>query len=133
MLTITKKKPKVIRSYEDACRFCGLNPNSIPDVSMMPYEYQRCFIAYVKLVITIGAIRQNWRPDWNNRSQRKYYNWFDIVPAKTGSGFVFSYTYTNLTDTTVGAAFTFETESSRKFWLYIKICYYYLQLRNLEK
>jgi hypothetical protein len=107
----------IITSYEDACLALGRISNALPDVSMLPVEHQKYFIASIKLVITLDAIRKFWRPDWNSKSQKKYYNYFDIVPDKSGSGFVFSYTFTYNAnaDTIVGSRLLFETREQAEF------------------
>jgi hypothetical protein len=112
-------KKIIITSYEDACLATGRISNSLPDVSMMPLKHQKSILAYCMLVITLDAIRDNWEPDWLNSKQRKHYNWFDIVPDESGSGFVFSNThsgYSNtITHSSIGSRLLFETEEQAIF------------------
>jgi hypothetical protein len=113
-----KNKPSIITSYEDACLALGRISNSLPEalVSMMPIEHQKSVLAYCKLIITLDAIRKFWRPDWKD-GKAKYYNYFEIVPDKSGSGFVFSFTYSfnTYTSATVGSRLLFETEEQAIF------------------
>jgi hypothetical protein len=113
---LSKKKPSIITSYEDACLVTGHISTALPDVSMLPIEHQSSFIAYIKLVITLDAIRKFWRPDWKD-GKAKYYNWFEIVPDKSGSGFVFSSTSSDYAgaSTDVGSRLLFETEEQAIF------------------
>jgi hypothetical protein len=114
MPTKIKKKPSLITSYEDACLSLGRISTALPDVSMLPIEHQSSFIAYIKLVITLDAIRKFWRPDWKD-GKAKYYNWFKIVPNESGSGFVFSHSRYTTTGTTIGSRLLFETEEQAIF------------------
>jgi hypothetical protein len=108
-------KDKPIGTYKAACKVQGIDPNKFPDFSMFPVHLQKFFIAAIKLAVIFDTIRKRWEPDWGNAQQEKYYNWFEIVPAKTGSGFVFSITYATGTNATVGAAFAFETREQAEF------------------
>lgn len=64
---------KEIKSYEDACKILGVQPISENAVAAFPAEDRKSMLAYHKLTIIARAINGGWKPDWNNRSQYKYY------------------------------------------------------------
>lgn len=64
---------KGIKSYEDACKVLGVQPISENAVAAFPAEDRKSMLAYHKLTIIARAINGGWKPDWNNRSQYKYY------------------------------------------------------------
>lgn len=64
---------KEIKSYEDACKVLGVQPISENAVAAFPAEDRKSMLAYHKLTIIARAINGGWKPDWNNRSQYKYY------------------------------------------------------------
>jgi hypothetical protein len=76
-----------IRTFEDACKSIGLDPESIVDVSPTSEEFHKPIVAYNKLLIIYKAINNGWKPDWSSGIQRKYYPWFEVL----SSGFGFSY------------------------------------------
>ncbi|WP_379963952.1 hypothetical protein [Epilithonimonas sp. UC225_85] len=97
-----------VKSFEDACQLLGIEPN-LPEVSMLPENHQKAIIAHYKLVIIAQAINENWKPNWDNWNERKYYPWFDLEGSSSGSGFsyigyVFWYTLSN-----VGSRLCFKT------------------------
>jgi hypothetical protein len=103
-----------IKSFEDACNKEGLNPNALPDVSMIPDEFRAAIINMYKLYIIYKAINDGWVADYANPSQRKWYPWFWV--GSSGSGFglsltAYGYGYSR---TTVGSRLcTFSEESAR--------------------
>ena len=76
--TLSRKtfKPvhKRIKSYKDACIELGLNPNDIPKVSeFIPIAEQKAIIAFYKLIIIVRALNEEWKPDWKDCMQEKWY------------------------------------------------------------
>jgi len=83
---------RTIKSYEDACKKLQLDPNALPDVSMLPEEFRKAVINSYKLFIIYKAINNGWTPNWNDSSEWKYYPWFWVeASAALSSGFGFSY------------------------------------------
>ena len=75
---------KKIKTFEVACKALKLNPKKcLPDFSAYPKEHQAGMIAHAKLVIIAQALRGEWKPNWNDSNQYKYFPWFDM----SGSGF----------------------------------------------
>lgn len=107
--TESKFDYKTIKSFEDACKKVGVDPEALPDVSMIPEEFRKAIINCYKLYIIFKAINNGWTPDWNNWDQYKYYPWFKVLSS--GSGFDFSYSgyYYDVTFTTVGSRLCTDT------------------------
>jgi hypothetical protein len=80
---------RTIKSFEDACKKDGIDPNILPDVSMIPEEFRKAIINAYKLMIIYKAINNGWKPDWKNNDQYKYFPWFSVL----SSGFGFSYSH----------------------------------------
>jgi len=116
MATKTKKPAKekfdfkTIKTFEDACRKENIDPEKLPDVSMLPEEFRKPVVAAYKLMIIFRAINNGWTPDWNNHNQWKYYPWFSVLSS--GFGFSASYYGDACTDTGVGSRLC--TDSSEK-------------------
>lgn len=90
-----------VKSFEDACKHLGLNPNDLPVVYMLPEKDRKSIIAFYKLTIIIRALNEGWEPDWSNWNEWKYYNWFYVEKGEDqrSSGFRYgdtnySYTFT---------------------------------------
>lgn len=82
---------KKITTFKKACEVAKVDPNLLPEVSMLPEKYKKWLITAYKLGIITQAINtdQNgnvWEPDFTNSAQWKYYPYFWVDP----SGFGFS-------------------------------------------
>lgn len=64
---------KEIKSYEDACKVLNIQPISENAVAAFPKEDRKSMLAYHKLTVITKAINGGWKPDWNDRSQYKYF------------------------------------------------------------
>ena len=82
-----------IKSFEEACVALGYDPTKVlPDVSNMPEQDQKAITAFAKMCIIHRALNGEWKADWGNYDQRKYYPWFDVEEKEEGSsGFGLSY------------------------------------------
>lgn len=78
-----------VKSFEDACKHLGLNPNDLPVVYMLPEKDRKSIIAFYKLTIIIRALNEGWEPDWSNWDEWKYYNRFYVEKGEDqrSSGF----------------------------------------------
>jgi hypothetical protein len=102
-----------IKTFEDACKKVNTDPAKLPDVSGILEEFAKPIIAAYKLLIIYKAINNEWKPDWSNWDQYKYYPWFEVL----SSGFGFSYStygYVNAR-TGVGSRLCFESEEKAKY------------------
>lgn len=81
-----------IKSFEEACIAQGLDANKVlPDVSNMPEQDRAAVTALAKMCIIQRSLNGNWKPDWGNSSQYKYYPWFDVEEKEdSSSGFALS-------------------------------------------
>ncbi|UWG70888.1 MAG: hypothetical protein [Bacteriophage sp.] len=98
---------KEIKSYEDACKVLGVQPISENAVAAFPAEDRKSMLAYHKLTIIARAINGGWKPDWNNRSQYKYYPVFYYEIA----GLSFALLTASNTIANVGSRLCFQTEA----------------------
>lgn len=95
-----------IKSFEDACKALGIEA-IVPDFSASP-EHAKALTAHFKLVIIAQALNNNWKPDWNNNDEYKYFPWFDMeVTKENPSGFVLYNVYCHFTNTSVGSRLCF--------------------------
>lgn len=84
-----------IKSFEDACKHLGLNPNDLPVVDMLPEKDRKSIIALYKLTIIIRALNEGWEPDWSNWDEWKYYNWFYVEKGEDQRSSGFRYDVAN--------------------------------------
>jgi len=85
-----------IKTFEDACKQTGVNPNDLPGVENIPDRHKDAVTSIYKLFIITEAINndepgvEEFKPDFNNTSQRKWRPWFEGGAADgSGSGFRF--------------------------------------------
>jgi hypothetical protein len=70
---------KKIKTFEAACKVLKLDPAKvIPDFSEFPKEDQAAMIAHAKLIIVAKALNGDWKPNWQDYNQYKYYPWFEM-------------------------------------------------------
>ena len=91
-----------IKSFEDACKHLGLNPNDLPVVDMLPEKDRKSIIAFYKLTIIIRALNEGWEPDWSNWDEWKYYNWFYVEKGEDQRSSGVRYDVTYCTDAGAG-------------------------------
>jgi hypothetical protein len=72
-----------IKTFEDACTKLGLNPESLPDVSMIPEKHRTHTIANYKLITIAEALNDGWEPNWDSSNEWKYAPYFRM----SSSGF----------------------------------------------
>lgn len=110
---------KTIKTFEDACKAEGLkSEQALPDVSTISPADQEPIIAYSKLLIIARALNrtanggEEWKPDWNNYDEYKYYPWFEMGGS---SGFRFNdYDYWR-TRSGVGSRLCFKTRELAEY------------------
>ena len=80
-----------IKTVEDALNVTGMP--ATPEFNEVPEELREYFKAVYEAVVITKALVGNWKADWNDWDQRKWFPWFDMQSA---GGFVFfaaSYDY----------------------------------------
>jgi hypothetical protein len=100
---------KTIKSFEDACKKENIDPEKLPDVSMIPTSFQKAIINCYKLYIIFKAINNGWTPNWNDYNQYKYYPWFKVLSSGSGFDFSSSIYHFDLTRTVVGSRLCTDT------------------------
>lgn len=100
---------KEIKSYEDACKVLGIQPISENAVAAFPKEDRKSMLAYHKLTIIARAINGGWKPDWNDRTQYKYYPIFYYENA--GLSFADANNAASTTCACFGSRLCFKTEA----------------------
>lgn len=66
-----------IKSFKAACKAVGIS-DTLPDFSFAPEQHRQALIDHYKLVIINQAINGDWKLDWNNNDQPKWFPWFDM-------------------------------------------------------
>lgn len=96
-----------VKSYKDACEVLGLNPDAgMPFLLSVLTEEQKAINAFYMLRVIAKALNEYWTPDWKDKSQRKYFPWFEVI----GSGFRFYYSGVGYFFSSVGSRLCFKTE-----------------------
>ena len=101
-----------IKTFNDACVKLGIEP-ILPEVSMLRPGNQKAVIANYKLDVIQEAINGDWKADWSNYHQNKYYPWFKW--SSSGSGFSSHDYYCGFTDSRVGSRRVFETSDIAEY------------------
>lgn len=115
---------ELIKSFEEACSVKGLDPEKVlPDVSAYPESHRNALTATAKLIIINSALNfvdndnKDWKPDWNNDDEYKYYPWFDMEVHKKNNPSGFRLDGVNLvcSFTCVGARLVFRTRKLAEY------------------
>lgn len=99
-----------IKTFEDACKVRGIDPNNLPDFSMIPEQHRQALTDHYKLVIIAEALNEGWKPDWNNDDEYKYYPWFDME-----NGCVFDGYGCYFTDSFVGSRLCYRSREIAEY------------------
>jgi hypothetical protein len=71
-------QPK-IKTFEAACKALKLDPaKATPKVVGFPKQHAKALIAIGKLMIIVQALNGDWKPNWQDTNQPKYYGWWDL-------------------------------------------------------
>lgn len=104
---------KTIKTFEDACVKLGIDPTALPELSLIPEEFNKPILAVYRLMIIYKAINNGWVPDWGNRGQGKYYPWYAVLSSGFGfSGTLFTY---GRTSTGVGSRLCTDTSEKARY------------------
>lgn len=103
---------KLYDSFEACCEALGINSLTVlPDVTSFPEELREVLLSDAKLIIVVKAHQGDWKPDWNNSSERKWFPWFDMeVDDNNPSGFRFDGSVYVLTYSLVGSRLCLPSE-----------------------
>lgn len=109
---------KNLKSFESAAQSLGIDPNKLPEVSMLPEKHQKAVVAFYKLTIISEA---SWKQeakviDWYDCNQQKYYPWFDMSPEdKSSRGFSYDVCRYVLTASSVASRLVFPTQEIAEY------------------
>ena len=88
-----------IQTVEDACNATGMP--TTPEFSEVPEELRAYLKAVYEAVVITKALVGDWKPDWNDWQQRKWFPWFDM---QSSGAFVFGDTYYDYSAANAGNA-----------------------------
>ena len=119
---------KSIKSFEDACKTLGLNPDVLPNTEGITDEFKKPIISQYKLMVIFKAINNGWKPNWGNGHEYKYFPWYYMLSSGFGFGtsdYNYAYAHTSVgsrlcTDTSEKAMYiakTFEQEYKELYLL----------------
>ena len=97
-----------IKTFEDACAKLSMVPGDVLKGVEQPDE-----IAYRKLKVIVKAIRGDWKPDWTNSDQRKWFPYFKV--SSSGFGFSGSYCDYGYANAYVGSRLCFPTSAMAEY------------------
>lgn len=102
---------ELIKSFEEACKVKGLDPEKVvPDVSMYPEEHREAVVAVAKLFIIADVLNEGHVFNWNDWGEEKHYPWFDMEKEPNNpSGFRFDVSRCAYHCTRVGSRLVFRT------------------------
>lgn len=109
----TLKNIEVIKTFEDACEYAGLHPVAVLPFMNPTDAEEEALNAVRKMWIIARVLNGDWKADFKDNSQWKYYPWFKADK----SGFGLSYggygRWTTVTD--CGVRFAFKDEKTAKY------------------
>ena len=68
-----------IKTVEDACNVTGMP--ATPEFNEVPEEMRDYFKAVYEAVVITKALVGDWKADWNDWDQRKWFPWFDMLSS----------------------------------------------------
>ena len=106
-----------VKTFQDACAELGLKPsdNLIGYVDVASSKDLFSIEAYARLIIIIRALNEGWVPDWTDSNQTKYYPWFDMRAAPSGSGLSFNASDYSYTRSSVGSRLCLKSAELAKY------------------
>ncbi len=113
METKNELRAQADKFFEQACAELKIN-TMLPDVSFLPERNQKAILAFYKLSVIIQCVNEDWEPNWQNWEERKYFPWFDVLPAGLG----YSITYHTASDTNafIGSRLCFKSAGLTAEW-----------------
>lgn len=71
-----------VKTFEDACEVLGLGEVEIGINGLD--NHSKSIQAYAKLAIINQALNEDWKPDWTNDSQYKWFPYFNNASSSVG-------------------------------------------------
>jgi len=107
-----------VKTWQEAFKNQKLDPNVMPDVSMLPKEMQKPQIALYKLHVVSKELNGDWTPDYTDHNQWKYTPWFKVVATKdkpSGVGLSYYDCDSRGTGTDIGFRLCFKDEDTAQY------------------
>jgi hypothetical protein len=101
-----------VKSFEDACEVLGIDDAEI-EVKGIDNHFTS-IQAYAKLAIINQALNGDWKPDWTDSKQYKYYPYFNNASSSVGGFSYNDYDYW-LTITFVGSRLCYQSAELAKY------------------
>ena len=101
-----------VKTFEDACEVLGLDEVKIDIVGID--NHSKSIQAYTKLAIINQALNEDWKPDWTDGNQYKWFPYFNNASSSVG-GFSYGGYDGWGTNTAVGSRLCFETKEKAKY------------------
>jgi ribonucleotide monophosphatase NagD (HAD superfamily) len=115
--TVTKTFPKDttkhIKSYNDACFVLGIEPENDDELTKLGFTKDE--ISYRKLKTITRALNEDWRPDWTNSNEYKYWPWFVYDGASAGFAYANASAAASHTSAAIGSRLCFKTRELAAF------------------
>ena len=103
---------KLITTFEQACEVKGIDPGIYPQV---PEDLQKPIIAAAKLIIIINVLNEDWKPNWKDFDENKYYPWWDMNDSSSPSGFGLDGVTYDYSGSAVGSRLCFKSEELARY------------------
>lgn len=104
---------KRVKSYEDACKVLGIEPDSIDVLTKLGFTKDE--IAYRRLKTIAKALNEGWEPDWTDSSQYKYWPWFVYNSNFAGFGYAATTHSASTTATSIGSRLCYKTSTLARY------------------
>lgn len=108
-----------LKTFEDACKILGIDPATVIAPGTVQ-EDTAALVALAKLFIIVRAANrlvnegQDWKPDWNDDDQYKYFAYF-WMDDNGSSGFQYLDYVTWYSNTDVGSRLAFKTSEAAEY------------------
>lgn len=101
-----------VKTLLDACNILDVRPPTLSKLFGGIYDDYDSALAYLKLSIIARALNEGWKPNWNDRDERKYVPWFK---TKMGVGFSYCGCGDWLSNTSVGSRLCYKTQELAEY------------------
>lgn len=87
---LPQSKIEKIKTFADVCKVLGKTEAEIVPFFKVENNNQKRMNAFAKIMAIAEVFNEGWEPDWSNKSEYKYYPYFEYK-ARAGWGFYDSY------------------------------------------
>ncbi|MFA6260374.1 MAG: hypothetical protein WC760_02830 [Bacteroidia bacterium] len=108
---VTATPDEIMMLYRQACKALGIDPDENLPFSNPTTDRQHAHNAIEMLWVLAEHWCKDWKPDWTNSDQWKYYPWFDM---SSGSGVSYGGYVHDYSNSIVGSRLCFPTSDMAK-------------------